>query len=189
MAPLVIQTTRTCIFTLITLIGLKRVEDSVAQSHETFVKHFKEKYTSERHLPIWMICEVISFGQISQLFKGLRKHDRQAIAREKFQVDQKVMISWLHTLVYVRNLCAHHCRIWNRTLAIRPKILHRSSKWWNVRNDKLFCIILVLKHLTNIQHKWDEWTRKLFTLLETFSYVDTSKMGFPDNWKRLISGF
>lgn len=165
---------------------LKKVEESVKQSHEVFIKHFRSKYKSELHLPIWMVCEVISFGQISQLYRGLRKHDRQAIARGHFGIDQIVMISWLHALVYVRNLCAHHCRIWNRTLAIRPKILHRSSQWQNIHNEKIFCIILALKHLTHMWNKWYEWSKKLSVLLETFSHVDVTKMGFPRNWRHLI---
>lgn len=165
---------------------LKKAESSLLQSHEIFVKHFRSKYKSEKHLPAWMICEVISFGQISQLFRGLKKHDRQAIAREYYGIDQMVMISWLHTLVYVRNLCAHHCRIWNRTLAIRPKILHKSSSWEGTSNDKIFCVILILKHLTYMQQKWKDWIQRLLTLLETSSLVDISKMGFPDDWKHLI---
>ncbi|MDE6380839.1 MAG: Abi family protein, partial [Muribaculaceae bacterium] len=24
------------------------------------------------------------------------------------------MESWLHAIVYVRNICAHHSRLWNR---------------------------------------------------------------------------
>jgi abortive infection bacteriophage resistance protein len=144
---------------------LRKVEDNIEKSHEVFIKHFRTKYKSEEYLPIWMVCEIISFGQISQLFRGLMKHDRQAIARGHFGIDQMVMVSWLHTLVYVRNLCAHHCRIWNRTLSIRPKILHRSSQWQNIQNEKIYCIILVLKHLMRMQQKWDEWVKKLLMLL------------------------
>lgn len=165
---------------------IKKVKDNIKQSHEIFIKHFRAKYKSEKYLPIWMVCEVISFGQISQLFRGLKKHDRQAIARGHFGVDQMVMISWLHTLVYIRNLCAHHCRIWNRTLAIRPKILHRSSQWQNVQNDKIFCIILVLKHLMHMPQKWDHWLKKLAILLEAFPHIDIKKMGFTNNWRYLI---
>ena len=165
---------------------LKKAEGSIAQSHEIFVKHFKSKYKSEKHLPAWMVCEVISFGQVSQLYKGLKKHDRQAIARGYYGIDQLVMISWLHTLVYVRNLCAHHCRIWNRTLAIRPKILHKSFRWENVHNNKLFCVMLILKRLTHIEKKWDDWVQRLLMLFETYPFVDISKMGFPRDWKQLV---
>ena len=165
---------------------LKKAEGSIAQSHEIFVKHFRSKYKCEKHLPAWMVCEVISFGQASQLFRGLKKHDRQAIARGYYGIDQMVLVSWLHTLVYVRNLCAHHCRIWNRTLAIRPKILHKSSRWENVSNSKVFYVILILKHLTRGEQKWNDWINKLSTLFETFSNVEINKMGFPDHWKKLV---
>lgn len=164
----------------------RRVEDNIKQSHELFIKHFRAKYKSEKHLPVWMVCEVISFGQISKLFRGLKKHDRQAIARGHFGIDQMVIVSWLHALVYVRNLCAHHCRIWNRTLSIRPKILHRSSQWQNIQNDKIYCIILVLKHLMRMQQKWDEWVKKLLMLLKEFPHINIKKMGFPNNWNDVV---
>lgn len=165
---------------------LRKVEDNIEKSHEVFIKHFRTKYKSEEYLPIWMVCEIISFGQISQLFRGLMKHDRQAIARGHFGIDQMVMVSWLHTLVYVRNLCAHHCRIWNRTLSIRPKILHRSSQWQNIQNEKIYCIILVLKHLMRVQQKWDEWVKKLLILLNEFPHINIKRMGFPNNWNDII---
>ncbi|MGE4307572.1 MULTISPECIES: Abi family protein [Bacteroides] len=28
--------------------------------------------------------------------------------------------SWLHSIVYIRNICAHHSRLWNKVLGVRP---------------------------------------------------------------------
>lgn len=33
-----------------------------------------------------------------------------------------VMESWLHSIVYVRNICAHHSRLWNRRLSINALV-------------------------------------------------------------------
>ncbi|MCK4752702.1 MAG: Abi family protein [Planctomycetes bacterium] len=165
---------------------LKKVQENVQRSHEVFVKHFRRKYTSETDLPIWMICEAIQFGQVSQLFQGLKKHDKQAIARGHFKIDQQVFTSWLHSIVYVRNLCAHHSRAWNRTLAIRPKKLHKSADWANVENDKIFSVFLIIKDLMFMRNQWDGWSGKLLTLLGDFPGVDVSRMGFPKNWRDIL---
>ena len=167
---------------------LRKVRECIARSHETFVKHFQDKYPSKTDLPIWMVCETISFGQVSQLFRGMSKHDRQAIAQAHFRVDQMVLVSWLHALVYVRNLCAHHSRIWNRTLAIRPKRLLRSHEWGVVRNEKLFCVLLVMRDLMKMSEKWDRWLVKFAGFLSEFSAVDTGAMGFPDAWRDILCG-
>ena len=62
---------------------LRRVRENINRSHEVFVKHFKMKYTSETDLPVWMVCEVISFGQVSQMYRGLKKKDRRAISKSQ----------------------------------------------------------------------------------------------------------
>jgi abortive infection bacteriophage resistance protein len=43
--------------------------------------------------------------------------DRQAIA-DAYGFDEKVLRSFLHHLTVVRNVCAHHARLWNRRFAV-----------------------------------------------------------------------
>jgi len=167
---------------------LKNIRENIKRSHEGFIKHFRTKYTSENDLPIWMVCEAISFGQISQLFRGLKKKDRQAISKNHFNIDHILMTSWLHTIVYIRNLCAHHSRIWNRILAIRPMRNKKDKNWDKIRNDKIFTIFLIIKKLTRFSTSWDEWSGKLLTLLGEFPNVDVIRMGFPNNWREVLFG-
>ena len=134
-----------------------------------------------------MVCEAISFGQISQLLRGLKKKDRTAISRSHFDIDHILMTSWFHTIVYVRNLCAHHSRIWNRILAIRPMRNNKDTDWDGIRNEKIFAVFLIIKKLTRFGGSWDEWSGKLLTLLGEFPNVDVARMGFPDNWREYIS--
>ena len=133
-----------------------------------------------------MVCEVISFGQISQLFCGLWKQDKQIIAREHFGIDQVLLISWLHTIVYIRNLCAHHSRVWNRTLSISPKVPNKISEWQGVNNTKIFAVFLIIRKLMLVRGNWDQWSGELLTLLGEFPKIDVSKMGFPENWRDLL---
>ncbi len=165
---------------------LARIRENIGRSHEIFVKHFRNKYTSETDLPVWMVCEVISFGQISQLCRGLKKKDRQAISKSHFGIDHILMTSWLHTIVYVRNLCAHHSRVWNRILAIKPIRNKKDREWDGVRNDKIFAVFLIIKNLTRFCGNWNEWSGKLLTLLGEFPNIDVARMGFPNNWREII---
>ncbi len=51
-------------------------------SHETFIKHYLETYTEPTMPPIWVVCEVMTLGQLSQWIDNLkRRNDRQAIAQ------------------------------------------------------------------------------------------------------------
>jgi abortive infection bacteriophage resistance protein len=69
-----------------------------------------------------MILEISSFGNLSNIYKNLRPgQDRRAIANY-FGLDDSTFSSWLHSFTYVRNLCAHHSRFWNKRLGISPQI-------------------------------------------------------------------
>ena len=66
-----------------------------------------------------MVFETLSFGTVSQAFKNLTRQNQKPIAKA-FGLDGAVLGSWLHALSYVRNLAAHHQRLWNRVYTIKP---------------------------------------------------------------------
>lgn len=165
---------------------LEKVRDSVRRSREVFKEHFFSKYDEEKDLPIWMAIELMSFGLVSQLYRGMKKHDRQDVARGYFKIDQRLMTSWLHTIVYIRNLCAHHSRIWNRVFGVRPLSNRRDNDWDGIDNRKVFSVFLLIKKMMHFQDKWDEWSGKLLTLQGEFPDIDVGRMGFPQHWREVL---
>jgi len=161
-------------------------EDSVKRTHEKFIKSYFQKYTHEKNLPIWMVTEITSFGQISIFYSYLKKEDRQSIANKNYRIDEQVLTSWLHTLVYIRNICAHHSRLWNRILSIEPKIPKKLTAWESVSNKKLFCVFLILKRLLLMPAKWNRWIENYKELTTAYPDTDTNYMGFPDNWEDIL---
>jgi abortive infection bacteriophage resistance protein len=101
---------------------IEKLKDAVKKSDEDFIKSFKDKY-SDPMPPACMILEVSSFGNLSSLFGNLKRGSKEArnIANY-YGLDEKTFSSWLHSLTYVRNLCAHHSRLWNRIMDISPAI-------------------------------------------------------------------
>lgn len=116
------------------------LNDVLSRSKEIFISHYKTKYDESKHFPIWIVTEVISFGALSLLFAGLKPSDQNEIAKE-FCINHTVLKSWFHHLVYIRNICAHHARLWNRKLAIKPKIPIKLYAWHKpctIQNDRIF---------------------------------------------------
>jgi abortive infection bacteriophage resistance protein len=134
---------------------------NVQRSNEVFVGNYKRKYGEEERLPIWMATEVITFGSLSTLYRGLLKHDRRKIAVENYGINETALTSWMHVLVYMRNLCAHHSRVWNRTLGISPKVPNKMDSWENICNG-------------------------IFVAISEHPQLDVGQMGFPKNWKELL---
>lgn len=160
------------------------VEERRAQ--ETFVAHFRDKYAEEAHLPVWMATELLSFGAVSKLYKALHPKVRQRIAGD-FRVDSQFLASWLHVLSYVRNVCAHHKRLWNREFAVKPRFPSRSREWPHQvpDNGRLYAILAMLRHLLGIVSPNCQWRDRLFLLLDQHPAVSLDAMKFPANWRTL----
>lgn len=171
---------------------LSKLEDEVNRSSDDFIRHFRSKYTGFPVVPIWMLTEVMSLGALSIGYRGLvndRKkgiEDKKAVSQH-FNLHHKKLGDWLHTLTYVRNICAHHSRLWNRSLAIRPDKT-KDPRWLapiTPRNDRIFYILLMLKHILAVIGNGDDWFKDINQLLEQIS--DNGKwrsaMGLPENWR------
>ena len=122
-----------------------------ARRPEVFIKHYLDNYGSPSNPPAWMSFELLTMGDLSHLYKGLRnKADKKMIANF-FEVHPTVFTSWLHTLTYVRNICAHHSRLWNKDLAIEPeKLLKPVGPWLSKpfeNNKRVFYFISVLRYM------------------------------------------
>ena len=85
---------------------LEELADEAVRSKETFAEHFRTKYGDEhRHMPIWMACEIMTFGGMLTLFRGAHPDIRRTVAAQ-FGVHDVVLKSWLLALNTVRNICA-----------------------------------------------------------------------------------
>lgn len=158
----------------------------VTRSNDKFINHFQQKYDGFPLVPIWMLTEVISIGSLSRLYKGLDNKDKLPIA-SYFNIPHKRLADWLHPITYIRNVCAHHSRLWNRELSIRPDVV-KDPNWHpplTPRNDRIFYILLILKELLSASGNGHDWVAKMNQLLTPI--VELPKwqlaMGFPQNWQ------
>lgn len=101
-----------------------RLAQTQARSSEDFVKHYDKEH--QGRLPVWVVAEILEFGQLVTLFSLAPYAQRQAIA-DLYGARADELESWMRTINYVRNLCAHHARLWNRHLVIRPLAKHRKN--------------------------------------------------------------
>ena len=88
-----------------------------------FSKHYFQNYHHPFLPPSWLVAEVLSIGTWSNICKNIKSRNLQKEISSPYDLHYSVMSSWLHSFTYLRNLCAHHSRLWNRTFTIKPKIL------------------------------------------------------------------
>lgn len=89
---------------------------------EQFIDHYYNNYSTPELPPIWMVAEVLSLGVLSTLFANLIYRKDQKIICQLFGLSYKIMTSWLHSLTYLRNICAHHSKLWDRKFIFEPII-------------------------------------------------------------------
>lgn len=172
---------------------LASIDRSIRYSTAQFVQHYRSTYRP--HMPIWMLTELLSFGDLKWLYESLDKRDRNAIARDVGVLGPsgsgagESLRAWWENLRYIRNTCAHHSRLWNLNVASRiadahltpfPTLMHAAG----ARQPRLYPTLAVLAFLTNRVHPADDWCWKLREYLEDYLPAGRSlkEMGFPPGW-------
>ena len=157
-------------------------EMSDGKHKQLFLEAFFKKY-SDPVPPAWMLTEVVSFHGASMIYKLARGSIRQPIA-EQFGVQHDVLASWLHALVFARNVCAHHMRFWNRRFTIWAQIPkgYRAA-WPDASRDRLYIRCCIVHHLLQRLGGDTTWHQRLRDLINARPNVPLANMGFPDDWE------
>lgn len=159
-----------------------RAKTPAKPHHEVFINHYFTKYTDPYLPPAWMIAETLTLGTWSLIFENLRvTAERKAIAAP-LRTDEQLLRNWLHALTYLRNLCAHHSRLWNRQFVIKPLIAKRHASFL-LANDRCYAMAVVVEDLLRTVAPGTLWALRLRELLAANPFADPVAMGFPDTWE------
>ena len=167
---------------------LAHIKEETDRSHETFAMHFRRKYGDcHKFLPVWMASEVMAFGSVLTFFKGAHRKEKRPVA-DAFGLPDVVFSSWLLALHTIRNICAHHGRLWNRELGVKPMIPFAADypDWHypvEVRNNRTFAVLTMCHWCLQRIAPQSRWADRLDGLFNAFPDIPLSDMGFPSNWK------
>ena len=137
-------------------------------------------------------CEVMSFGQLSKWYQSLAPKQTRAAISSHFDCDEKQFEGLLQHLVYLRNTCAHHSRLWNRKftktiakprnkplgLAQQCNFDQTTSADRKLYNSLVFLLYFMDK--ITLQHTWRQ---RLIDLLLSHTNISKTYMGFPEDWQ------
>lgn len=159
----------------------QRVREAVLKNkNAVFLQHYQEHYSLPELPPSWMIFEILTFGDVSNLFVTLPKEESRYIANQ-LGLPLKRLVSWLHALAYLRNLCAHHSRVWNRSFAIKPSPAPEIRQE-SLQLDRFYLHAVVMQILLKKISREPEWTDRLAALFKAHPAMPLAAMGFPENW-------
>ncbi|WBQ05654.1 Abi family protein [Kribbella sp. CA-293567] len=176
---------------------LQKILTAQTRSSEDFVVHFRRKYDGK--LPVWVLTEIMDFGSMSYLYGGLKSVDRDEIARSLRVVaangagNGPALVNWLRVLNYVRNVCAHHSRLWNRNLVsqIAPRHLRAISPLAHLGDPsgdshfRIYSTLCILAFLLRRFGDESQWAASVRNLLQTDiprCGRQLHELGIPAGW-------
>lgn len=172
---------------------LSSLSNEINRSQEEFIKHHLRKL-KEPWPPVWVVAEIASFGAVSKLLSNTQSpRIRQDIA-STYGLDETTFCPLIHHFSFLRNMAAHHARIWNRGLTLTAKLprkkpeglwqnFHVDKKTTNTRRRKLYNSLVLLVHMSQQIDSNSCWPERLHSHLKTLDATLIPAMGFPDDWE------
>lgn len=170
---------------------LKKADDAINRSKDEWVREFLASYSSP--MPIWMAVEAWDFGTLSWLLEMAHPNDRYAIAK-RYGTLPNTLVSWVKCLAFVRNICAHHARLWNAGIINQPKVPQQTEapdvfhigREFKCRS-RVYGAAVVAGYLVKRINGGTTWTIRMRDHWRAFPatpHVDILQAGFADQWDR-----
>jgi abortive infection bacteriophage resistance protein len=168
---------------------LDKIPAELGKSSEPFVVHYRNQYDEPSLPPIWAIVETMTLGTLSRWFKNTcetaaKKDVAQALNMPTIEVMEHV----LHALTPIRNICAHHGRLWNRRFPMALPVIRRlqgkliTPDAPNHQARHLFNYLVVLSALMNALNHKSSWTHRVKEFVATLDDSNRRSMG-RNPWK------
>jgi len=126
--------------------GIEKLKKSFNDSDELFAIHYRNTY-DEPLPPLWVCVEFMTFGELSKWIYNLNDKDTKLIAKEYHIKSAPIFKSFLYHLTEIRNKCAHHSRIWNKSFSHKFVIPKEFKEYFDSNTYKLSHTLLVMKLL------------------------------------------
>ncbi|KPF77074.1 DNA-binding protein [Blastomonas sp. AAP25] len=169
---------------------LAKVAGETGHSRETYIKHYREKYDVPPLPPAWMAAEMMSFGQLSRWYSNLADRSLRNRIAQPLGLPEAVLVPFIRHITDIRNICAHHGRLWNRQFLIAPKIAQKPDRLRNTLDQtatqapaKLYNAACTVGHIVNTVAPDSSWLADLAQHVASNPENDLASMGFPMDWQ------
>lgn len=145
--------------------------------HKPFVSHNIENYGG---LPIWVAIEIFDFGTMSKLYAGMQHLDKINIEKQFGLVNGTEFQTWLRGFNFIRNISAHHGRLWNCNMLERSSIPNNKPQLLKLNNSKPFLYFCMMQTVLRVICPDYDWADKFLSLLRVFPHVENKAVTIHD---------
>lgn len=168
---------------------LASLDKELSRSEEEFIKHYFQKYNDPFRPPAWMTLEVATFTALSKLYQNLVMCAEKKAVAQYLGLKPMILENWMHVLSNVRNICAHHSRIYNRTFpqAIQFPTYTFGNLWLPANsafnNSKMYAVLSAMTYLLDRIIPGHGFRKKISDLFNKYPNVHPKVLKFPAGWK------
>ncbi|QPQ54923.1 Abi family protein [Allosphingosinicella flava] len=170
--------------------GLRKLTNAVKTSAETYIEHYRATYDIPNLPAVWMVAEMMSFGQLSRWYSNLNDRALRNRISEPLGLPETVLVPLVRHVTDIRNICAHHGRLWNRgflqppKLAKKPDDLNKSLDLAAAQAPaKLYNALTLIAHVIRTVAPASTWAIDVAALVERHPTGGQVAMGFPADWR------
>jgi len=171
---------------------LGTLQGEIDRSDETFIEHYHNKYSTPSQPPSWMSLEVASMGTLSKIYQNLKKgSEKQAVANSFGLPEINIMENWMFCFSSLRNICAHHGRLWNRRMSAIVKLSYNTTGTFlnkqeikKIYPNKLYSVLCAVKYMLDQIDAANGFSNDLKILIDSCPVGQEKEMGFVKDWDK-----
>jgi abortive infection bacteriophage resistance protein len=168
--------------------NLKSLQEELNRSEDEFILEHFRKYDTPSMPPVWKTLEVASMGTLSKLYANMSDSAAKKSVSRSFLIPKfEYMRNWLRCITVIRNICAHHARLWNTNIVVKPNLPNRLPNKWIVNKqvapDKPYPHFCYIAYWLNSINPSNTFTKDIKTLLAKYPVVNPAAMGFPRGYQ------
>ena len=168
---------------------LSHLSREMNNSSEEFMKSHYKNHKND-YPEAWKALEVVTLGALSKVYDNLNHQlpAKSRIANEFGLNSSSDFSSWLRVITLVRNIIAHHGRLWNRVLITKyswPKNMELTLLDYTpdeARRKKIFPLLAAMLFLNDQVSPGHSLKKEVLDLVQQFPTIPIYKMGFPPHW-------
>lgn len=183
--------------------SLFKLLEEFKNSNETFAKEFHSKYPNKlsnsqkgyqpsQYPDAWIILEIATLGELSKIYKNINHQlpEKSQIANDFGLNLHTELSSWIEAIVYMRNIIAHHSRLWARNMTIKPcYVINTRNTWLNKQlttneENRAFHIISCILYLCDTIGTGKQLRQKIYRLFKKYDSLPFTTIGFENRWQK-----
>lgn len=165
---------------------MEDVHREIRRANEPYVPLYQKK----GKFPVWVIVEMLSFGDLSKCFSNFYRRDQKKVASLYHVKSEQILRNYFHTFTILRNTCAHHGRIYNRAFSVASAIHHSDlkrmeEKGYTFNPYMFFGMAVSLCHVIEGERQ-KAFLDALKSLLAENPEYSLERINFPSGWLAVL---